>query len=313
MTMPASAKEMFRSRERSRDYNWKFNGKRLWSVDHADLAAAEVAGWGELWAVGDYTMRPRWCGVTPRHLSGGRGQVEVQYEGFDMQFFPQGQATVSYFSSKTSSQWREWTQVKVGNSVYSLVDEPAKGIPFVRIVKGPTGSPVASTMIALHTGIRRRDFGLTSVLKDCEGAINASVWQGFPAGTLMVIGVEVPQYFVVDDPDSVVPISYVLSYLAGGWNPTVQIFKKVTMTSKLEADWDATGTATLWYKENNTTTTDSAAAASVSAIVVAKIGSEISATEAGLKVVGTSAGAVPDATKAAALFTHLSGLISWMS
>jgi len=245
MAMPASSKELSRSRYRESHTRTRWKGKRIWQVDLADADVAENVVWAEPWTLGNLIMTPTKVRVKPNYLP-TKALITALYEGLDPQAFPEGSATISSIQAKVQVEWEERTsvthpddgEVPVKGEINNPIGSPSHGI-FYRIVKGASHVPRIVTTFRLNTGIRRSNFSLEGDIIERSAKRNAAPFLGADAGTILLIGGEVPEWFLIGGDDTVVPMSYLMAYRSDGWPTTISVqkYRKVIKYAAIEKDW----------------------------------------------------------------------------
>ena len=309
MTMPASAVELSRSRVRSYDKTPqpKLLGQRQWLVAHADADSAEDAAWSEKWTQGGSVMRPTSVKVVPNALP-GRDSLIVGFEGYDMVFFPQGKATVSMITAKTLLEQEEvhdltYNAGSAGAPSWITLDlkgEPGSNGLYYRQTGGPRIRYKPSTQLWLHTGIRRSGYDQSEFM-NLSGALNQRSFMGAPALTVMVTGVETPKYYLVDDSDAVVPVSYVLLVRPTPWPTeiTARCYARYVAIEDVVANFTDNGVPDVWWDSNGEPVTDH---------------STLDIEDKQRVIRGMLVGGVYTEsiiTENEGLFDHLRGLVSW--
>lgn len=263
MAMPTSAILLKRSGTRH-VYRTTWTGWKKYQVDVADATDAENAAWSLGWEVSAgngavMTMMPSQVDVDIDYAP-GKALITIYYEGVNMAAFPQNSATISVISSEVKLQWveKESVTIEENDAIITvpiggpLLNDASLGRVFYSIVEGSKVRPEAITTIALHTGIPRGSFSMDNIIA-LAGKVNVSIFLGADPGTMMLVGAQVPKYFVIGESTEVVPVTYILAYRAAGWGgmgTKVMKYRERLEYVALEADWDeTTGEPTAWWDE----------------------------------------------------------------
>ena len=220
MAFPASVKELHRSRERV--MHLKLNGRppmmvgrKIFEVAHADADAAEIAAWEDTWTHGEVEMDARSVTVKPREgKDGSKDLLVIDYDGFDLSIFAAGRVSISNISAESTTAVSDLTEIEVEGVLLPIRGAPDKD-GYVYYVESGAKETKLTTMLRLNTGIPRADFSLEVL--GYAGRVNAAGFMGLDAGKVLVLGVEVPRYFLVDQNTKVVPVSYLMGISNEVW------------------------------------------------------------------------------------------------
>lgn len=267
MTMPSSAVELARSRDRETRKSgmlYTNSGTRVWSVESSQLDDAENAAWQEELTFNRVYSAQPWRVRTIPNFSAGRGKIIAYYEVADDTAFPVGRARVLATFSLDATYTREQLTVvptKTGG-VYAgltLGGEPDANGVFYDVASGPREVEKQITQIEIGTGIRRGDFDLGELIT-AGGRVNAVSFLGCAAGTVKLKSARVYRATILGTSSEVIPVLWVLQYCPSGWETTFKVGKycKTLTVEKAAAAWNEAGVPTAWYKGDMTTTTTNA-------------------------------------------------------
>ena len=274
MSMPLTAKELFRSRQRRADkkvFAWR--GKRTWEVAQADLLDAETAAWDEDWTIHGVTIHATEVHAYPNET--GLAKMVVFYDcKWDPTFFSVGRATIALVRAKGGMKWKERTSVNQTSTVVdngtstttvtprSVTGEPDEDGFIYRIDVGPKAEATTVASLELYTAVDRDDFTLASVMANID-KVNALEFLGFPAGSVCITGVQIPGYSIHEGCLNAVPVVYELGYTQDpeGWPTTLTVekYKKTVVGMPVERwvdgaqdeyysdDWQEVGIADAKY------------------------------------------------------------------
>jgi hypothetical protein len=262
MSFPTSAKEVYRSRQRDLRIKpsilWK--GTKQWLVPDADIAAAELAVTGLTWSHPAGILIAQGCSVKP-HVEPGQNLLTVSFSGYDMPTFPQGRAYIAQASITMDSEWEERTSIE--GVTWGEVDcsgEPDENGVFYRITNGAKADRVYRTRLWLSTGVYRAGFNAAPLLA-LQNRVNAASFLGFPAGTMLLVGVKLPSISLLASNQDVVPLIYDLMYSAKPWPIQGVVSKYVRHSVYLPevATFNVDGSAATYYKKDSTAPSDTTA------------------------------------------------------
>jgi hypothetical protein len=193
--------------------------------------------------------------TTQMHVEPGQNLLTIKFKGYDLPSFPVGQARVSQVSMDMDSQWEEVEEVLIGGTLKVRVKgEPGDKGVFYRITEGPTSQRVFRTRLWITTGIYRKDLSVDD-LTMLQNKVNAAQFGGFPAKTLLLVGVKLPRVSLLADDDDVVPLIYDLLYSKKPWVTTGKVTKFVKYQTYAPdvKDMGSDGTPTNYYKLDSST------------------------------------------------------------
>jgi len=295
-----------------------FQGRQEWTVSAEDADALEDYLRATSWTVNDRVLIPHKVLVkirTPENLATGvvefrdsNATVRVEFETlYNPAVNPVGTATLEIQSSSSYVKLDMLTPAGGGPSRFIPSEPDELGIFYdIDESSGPTQSLEHGSTVIVRTAYYRSGINWNTIL-NAQDKINTNELPnlgGAAAETMLLVGAQIPKYFLLDSSTAIVPVNYVMKYNEKGWskNPPV-IRKHIRITTGMpKVDPDAvnptTGVAVGWFDINGEPTVNVDEAEKVSVVRNIPLGEPI-------ECVG---GYYQDGTT----FTHLMGLLSWM-
>ena len=246
MAWPASAVEVYHSRQRSGRDRSHFVGVRKWECAKDDEDDAEDYRWANRsWAVNDHVMRMTGLDVDPRARV-GKALLVGHYETlYNPATHPVGRATIAMVVG--GDKTRVLKDV-FGNPIWS---QPGTDGKFVRPIDGDNFKWDSITIIKLRTAYPYAKLRWSTILA-AQNTYNKDALPnlgGAAAGTLLLMGAKIPNYYLLDNDSSIVPIEYFLAYKVSKWSAPIwcQKFRRIVSVEPAVATIDEDGDPELYW------------------------------------------------------------------
>ena len=225
--MPASAREIYHSRTRG-GIRTQWGGTQLWECDSADCEVTEDALMDVTWELHGKTLHVDAIEADPHNRS-GKALIRATFgtSSWNAATHPKGTATLSI---ETASGMEKMLVDALGTTIWS---EPGEGGQFVRPVKGDKVLPVDTTVVVVRTAYNYGDVNWNRIIRARRKVNKNEIPRlGAAPGTMLLVGAEIPKYFLVTQGIEVLPVEYRMLYREEGWNKGIEVQKYVRVTAQ---------------------------------------------------------------------------------
>lgn len=234
-----------------------WSGYRKWSTPDADIITNRASVMTASWTVNGIALLPKRTSVAPDLACPGTSIITAHFDSAESPYnFTVNRVRLSV---KTEMSWAEARKITAGWINGGEPTDLDKG-KFWKPIQGSDQIPIPKTLVWLKTAYTRpltwsSSMGLVG--KTNSGTLSNIL--GAAAGELLCLACDVPETFLVDTNNSVVPVIYTLAYKKDGWNKDfnanvlkVAQFQRMPKQRYVLHPSDAGGTTRKWLKSDGT-------------------------------------------------------------